>query len=122
MFAANWGRLSFLRCTGISLVMLLLSAYGAVVQFAPAIVCALYVRRAPGKAVLGGLLVGAAVTLLFVLFKEWQPYKLHAGLYGLAANMLTITVLTARDRRAALPRAQREFLETAATPSRAVDD
>lgn len=79
---------------GISLVMLLLSAYGAVVQFAPTVFCTLYVRRAGGKAVLAGLLAGAAVTLLFVVFKQWQPVKLHAGLYGLVANVATICAVT----------------------------
>ncbi len=73
-----------------SLVMLLLSAFGAVVQFMPAVVATLYSKRARGGAVLAALLLGSAVTVLFVLQPGLRPAPLHAGLYGLAANILTL--------------------------------
>ncbi len=73
-----------------SLVQLLLYAYGPVVQFAPAIVAALYWRRATGKAVLAALLVGAFVNVFFVVWPELRPFPIHAGLYGLAGNVLVL--------------------------------
>ena len=73
-----------------SLVLLLLSAYGAVVQFAPAVTATLYWRRATGAGVLAGLIAGAIVTVLFVLRPDLQPVRLHAGLYGLIANVLAL--------------------------------
>jgi len=101
--------------TGISLVMLLLSAYGAVVQFAPTVLVALCVPRVPGRAALAGLLAGAAVTVLFVIFKELQPVRLHPGLWGLLINVATIIVVTMLSPRDDSERA-REFLQVASTP------
>ncbi len=74
-----------------SLVVLLLSAYGAVVQFAPAVVAALYLKRAWGPAVLGGLLAGSALTVALVIAPRWQPIALHPGLYGLVLNVIVMT-------------------------------
>lgn len=75
-----------------SLVKLLLTAYGAVVQFAPGVVCALYVPRASARGVLAGLLLGSLTTLLFVVWPELRPYSVHAGLYGLAVNLSCIVL------------------------------
>ncbi len=74
----------------VSLVMLLLSAYGAVVQFAPVVIATLYIRRVSGVAVLAGLVVGCLVTVVFVLRSDWQPLLLRPGLYGLVANVATM--------------------------------
>jgi SSS family solute:Na+ symporter len=94
----------------VSLVMLLLSAYGAVVQFAPAVVAALYLRRTSGAAILWGLVVGSGVTIVFVLRPELQPLPLHAGLYGLVANVAVMLLISWRlEAPAASPR----FLEVA---------
>ncbi len=70
-----------------SLVMLLLSAFGAVVQLAPVMVTTLYVRRVPGRAVLVALCLASALTVLFTLQPGWRPWPVHAGLYGLALNV-----------------------------------
>jgi SSS family solute:Na+ symporter len=74
-----------------SLVQLLLSAYGAVVQFAPGVVATLYWRRATGAAVGWGMLAGAMVTTLFVVWPELRPFPLHAGLLGLVVNVAVLT-------------------------------
>jgi SSS family solute:Na+ symporter len=95
----------------VSLVMLLLSAYGAVVQFAPVVVATLYFKRMTGRAVLGGLLAGAAVTTLFVLWPNLQPVKLHAGLYGLCAN---VALMALGSRRAKPDDETTRFLAVAA--------
>jgi SSS family solute:Na+ symporter len=95
-----------------SLVMLLLSAFGAVVQFTPGVLATLYSRRASGRAVLAGLLLGSAVTVTFVLAPAWRPLPLHAGLYGLTANLLAL-VLGSRGAAGPGPEAE-AFLEQAA--------
>ncbi len=92
-----------------SLVVLLLSAYGAVVQCAPAVVATLYWRRATAAGVLTGLFVGSAVTIAFVLQPEWRPWPLHAGLYGLIANAGCLIAISRRS-----PLQESPFLEVAA--------
>lgn len=77
-----------------SLVVLLLSAYGAVVQFAPGVVCALYVPRASARGVLTGLVAGSLCTLLFVMQPDLRPWSIHAGTYGLVVNLLCIMLLS----------------------------
>jgi solute:Na+ symporter, SSS family len=73
-----------------SLVLLLLGAYGAVVQFAPPLVAALYAPNASGRAAFWGLLIGGSVTLLFTLRPELRPLAVHAGTYGLALNVAVL--------------------------------
>jgi SSS family solute:Na+ symporter len=93
-----------------SLVKLLLSAYGAVVQFMPALIATLYIRRVAGAAVFASVLSGTLVTLYFVLRPEDRPFALHAGFYGLVVN---VTVLVVGSRF--LPRdSDLEFLAIAA--------
>ncbi|HJL20465.1 MAG TPA: sodium:solute symporter family protein [Sandaracinaceae bacterium LLY-WYZ-13_1] len=77
-----------------SLVFLLLTAYGAVVQFMPLLVAALYWPRATGPGALAGLLGGAALTTLFVAWPDLRPWPLHAGLYGVALDVLLLVVVS----------------------------
>ncbi|MEM9691632.1 MAG: sodium:solute symporter family protein [Myxococcota bacterium] len=74
----------------VSLVILLLSAYGAVVQFAPAVVAALYWKRAHGPSVLAAMTIGSLVTLVLIVAPELQPVRLHAGLWGLLINIAVL--------------------------------
>jgi len=74
------------------LVGLLLYAYGPVTQFAPAVFATLLWRRATGQGVLGGMLVGIVLNLLFVLRPEWNVLGIHAALYGLVPNVLVTIV------------------------------
>lgn len=78
-----------------SLVGLLLTTYGGVVQFAPTVVCALCVPRARGSVVLAGLVVGSAVTAGFIAWPELRPWPLHAGAFGLAAHLAVLLPLLA---------------------------
>jgi len=78
-----------------SLVRLLLTAYGWVVQFFPAVVATLYWRRARGVAVLAGLLAGSLVTTLFVIWPTLRPWPIHAGIYGVVINALLLVLLSA---------------------------
>ncbi|MEM6731539.1 MAG: sodium:solute symporter family protein, partial [Myxococcota bacterium] len=96
-----------------SLVVLLLTTYGAVVQFAPAVVAALYLERVSGRAVLTGLVVGSLVTAALVAFPEARPLAIHAGIYGVLINAALViglswnTTPSERDRT---------FIATARTP------
>lgn len=94
-----------------SLVFLLLTTYGAVVQFAPGVVSCLYLPGVRGRSVLAGMIAGSLVTGVFVAFPEWRPYAVHAGAYGLAVNVLVLVLvnLGAKPREAA-----RRFVEIAA--------
>lgn len=69
-----------------SLVVLLLTAYGIICQFAPPVVAALYWRRATTPGVLAGLLSGSA-TALFFYFNGNRPWDLHEGLLGLFVHI-----------------------------------
>jgi SSS family solute:Na+ symporter len=96
------------------LVWLLLWAYGPITQFMPGLVAALYSRRATAAGVLAGLLAGIAVTLTFALRKEWRPWPVHEGLYGLLANVALLALVSVRTRPADRSRDE-EFLRIAST-------
>ena len=80
---------------GSTLVGLLLYAYGPIVQFMPAVVATMYVRRATGLGVLAGLITGIGTNILLVVLPELRPIALHAGLYGLVVNVLVLTLVSA---------------------------
>ncbi len=102
-----------------SLVFLLLTTYGAIVQFTPGILACLYTDRVRGSAVLAGMVAGSAVTAVLVVFPGLQPFPLHAGLYGVVVNVAVLAVLSLVSPRAAAPAATR-FLEIAGRRSPAV--
>jgi SSS family solute:Na+ symporter len=95
-----------------SLVFLLLSAYGAVVQFVPGVGAALYSRRANWAGVVAGLAAGAAVTTTFVIAPDLRPFPIHAGLYGLAVNTATVIAVSLATARP-LKEVEARFLATA---------
>jgi SSS family solute:Na+ symporter len=80
--------------TGLSLVGMLLAAYGAVVQLAPPVYAAFLWKRATATGVVAGLLVGITVTGLLVVKPEWRPFDLHEGIVGLVGNLLTLIVVS----------------------------
>jgi len=106
LFAVQWEE---------SLVELLLFAYDPIVQFAPIVLAALYVRRVSGTWVLAALLAGIAVTVVFLVRPEWRPWPLRAGLFGLVANVAVLLagILLSRAGDAA----RDEFLDVAETAS-----
>ncbi len=81
-----------------ALVVLLLYAYGVVVQFAPPVVAALYIKSATGTGVLAGLLVGVGVNIVFLKWPDLRPFAIHAGVYGLAANILVLALVSCGAR------------------------
>lgn len=99
--------------SGSTLVALLLYAYGPVAQLAPVIVATLYWPRARGAGVLTGLVAGAAVTVILSVWPGLRPWPVHAGLYGLAANVALLAAISLTGGRA-VTAADREFLSAAA--------
>ena len=77
-----------------SLVTLLLTTYGAVVQFMPALVATLYWPRATGAGVLSGMWVGAVVTGGMVVMPSILPVPVHAGVVGLVANVAVMVAMS----------------------------
>ena len=80
--------------TKLSLVGILLAAYGAVVQLAPPVYAAFLWKRATAPGVVAGLLVGITVTGVLVVKPEWRPFDLHEGLVGLVANVVTMVLVS----------------------------
>lgn len=87
----------------ISLVALLLAAYGGVAQIFPLVFAAFYWPRANGKGAIAGLLTGIVVNTLFLKFPDLSPIPgLHEGVFGLLANVavfVTVTLLTSPQDR-----------------------
>ncbi|MGE3634518.1 MAG: sodium:solute symporter family protein, partial [Sandaracinaceae bacterium] len=88
-----------------SLVVLLLTTYGAIVQFMPALVAALYWERASRVGVLLGMVAGGLVTTSFVVWSELRPWPIHAGLYGLVVNVAVLVGVSLLSRPAPSARA-----------------
>ncbi len=88
---------------GISLVVLLLTSYGVIAQLAPAVLAALYWRRATTAGVLAGLVAGGLATLVFFFNPGLRPWDLHEGLLGLAVHvpvLVAVSLLTRPQQRA----------------------
>jgi SSS family solute:Na+ symporter len=84
----------------ISIVQLLLGAYGGVAQIFPIVFACFYWPRATKWGAIVGLLAGLIVNTLFLLFPEWKPLPMHEGIYGLIANVVClvgISLLTLPD-------------------------
>jgi len=80
--------------TKLSLVGILLAAYGAVVQLAPPVYAAFLWKRTTAAGVVAGLLVGITVTGILLVKPEWRPFDLHEGLVGLVANVVTMVLVS----------------------------
>ncbi|MEO0689459.1 MAG: sodium:solute symporter family protein [Pseudomonadota bacterium] len=76
---------------GMSLVVLLLTAYGIICQLAPPIVAALYWRRATTAGVVAGFVAGSSTAAFFFLSGylgfDLRPYDLHEGMLGLMVHI-----------------------------------
>lgn len=102
--------------TPASLVTLLLSSYGIVVQIAPVMVAALYWRRATTPGALAGLLAGAATTGFFFLQPELRLWELHEGIFGLVANIAVLIIVSLATPPQPTRRVS-EFVDQAASPA-----
>lgn len=86
---------------GVSLVVLLLTAYGIICQLAPPIVAALYWQRATTAGVIAGFVAGSATAAFFFLSgyldNDLRPYDLHEGMLGLMVHipvLIGVSLLT----------------------------
>lgn len=86
---------------GVSLVVLLLTAYGIICQLAPPIVAALYWPRATTAGVIAGFVAGSLTAAFFFLIgyfgTDLRPYDLHEGLLGLIVHipvLIGVSLLT----------------------------
>jgi SSS family solute:Na+ symporter len=100
-----------------TIVRLLLFAYGPIVQFAPAVYATLFWRRATAAGVGAGLVLGIAANVTFALRPDWGPFDVHAGAYGLAANVLALVAVSLATRPGA-PDRSAEFLAAARSAPR----
>ena len=88
----------FALVEGFSLVDLLLASYGIICQYMPAMVAALYWRRATTAGVVSGLLVGSAVSVFFFLVPELKPLGIHEGILGLIAHVPVLLAVSLRGK------------------------
>ena len=80
--------------TQMSLVALLLAAYGAVVQLAPITVATFFWKRATAAGAIAGLVLGSLVTLFLFHFPEYRPFGLHEGIIGLLVNCAALIAVS----------------------------
>ncbi|MEM6409621.1 MAG: sodium:solute symporter family protein [Pseudomonadota bacterium] len=82
---------AFAISEGMSLVVLLLTAYGIICQLAPPIVAALYWRRATTAGVVAGFVAGSSTAAFLFLSGyfglDLRPYDLHEGMLGLMVHI-----------------------------------
>ncbi|MBY4676685.1 sodium:solute symporter family protein [Marinobacterium arenosum] len=74
-----------------SLVLLLLGAYGLIVQLMPMALGALFFPQLKRQSVMAGAAVGSGLFLLFQ-FAVDSPFGWHAGVWGLLGNIAVITL------------------------------
>lgn len=84
----------------VSIVALLLGAYGGVAQIFPVIFAMFYWKRATKAGALSGLFGGIVVNTFFLMFSQFKPIPLHEGVFGLVANitlLIVVSLLTKAD-------------------------
>ena len=85
--------------TEVSLVALLLGAYGGVAQIFPLMFAAFYWPRATGAGALAGLVAGISVNTLFLVRPGLSPIAgMHEGIYGLIANVAVFVAVSLMTR------------------------
>jgi len=102
-----------------SLVALLKIKFEILIQVAPAILIGLRWRKLHGRAVFGGMVVGLLVAVPWALYAAitkdtsiTRPLGIHAGLWGLMANVITSIILTY-----AMPERTSEWMNADRVPS-----
>ncbi len=88
----------FALVEGFSLVDLLLASYGIICQYMPAMVAALYWRRATTAGVVSGLLAGSIVSVFFFLVPELKPLGMHEGILGLIVHLPVLLIVSLRGK------------------------
>ena len=65
-------------------------------QLCPAFMISLWWKNLDGQSVFRGMLVGIVVAIGLAVLGHSKPFGIHAGLYGLTANLLMISVNRSR--------------------------
>jgi SSS family solute:Na+ symporter len=78
-----------------TIISIALALLGISAQFFPLTILSFYWRRGTKKAAFLGLLVGTIITTVFTLGPVQNPRGIHAGLLGLAANVLMFLTVSA---------------------------
>ncbi len=96
--AVGMGALAYYLAIGTeaSLVGLLLMSYGAIAQFFPLLIAAMCWKRATRAGATAGLLAGCAVALALNLWPSLALLGIHPGIYGAAANVLVLVLVSRR--------------------------
>ena len=81
-----------------SLVYLLLLAYGFIAQLAPLLLATFFWPRATRPGVIAGLLAGCTVTVLWNVFPALQWQQIHAGIWGVLANVVVMVAVSLATR------------------------
>ncbi len=95
----------------VSIVALLLAAYGGVAQIFPLVFAAFYWPRATGAGALAALASGIGVSTFFFLQPAARPVPLHEGIYGLVVNLGVLVVVSLLTKPSP-PKTVQAFLET----------
>ncbi len=102
----------FAMVSEISIVALLLGAYGGVAQIFPLAFAAFYWPRATGAGALAGFIAGVTVNVAFLIHPEWSPIAgMHEGVWGLMVNIPTLIVVSLLTRPEPADRV-RAYVET----------
>lgn len=78
----------------LSLVYLLLLSYGFIAQLFPLSIATFFWPRATKAGALAGLLAGGLVTVVWNLEPGLQWQEIHPGIWGVAANLVTLVVVS----------------------------
>jgi SSS family solute:Na+ symporter len=81
-----------------SLVYLLLLSYGFIAQLFPTLIALFYWKRSTPAGVIAGLLTGCVVVIVWNLVPSLQWQQIHPGIFGIAAHVLTLIVVSLRTQ------------------------
>jgi len=84
----------FAVASELSLVYLLLLSYGFIAQLMPLCLATFFWPRATTAGALAGLLAGGLVTVVWNLNPGLQWQDIHPGIWGVAANVVTLIVVS----------------------------
>ncbi len=82
----------------LSLVYLLLLAYGFVAQIFPLLLATFFWGSATRAGALSGMAAGCLVTVAWNLYPQLQWQQIHPGIWGLAANAVVMAVVSKFSR------------------------
>ncbi|MDL5361874.1 sodium:solute symporter [Halalkalicoccus sp. NIPERK01] len=109
----------FAVVSSVGIVDLLAGAYGAVIQFLPLVLGAIYWEQATREGAITALLAGSAVTVYYTFFAA-SPLLVHAGFWGLCVTtvvFVAVSLFTEVDD----PKRVREFIEATRPQGEAVE-